>query len=129
MMNRDWDLVRALLIAIAEEQRPGARLAGTELAIEGYEPAVVAGHLMYMNDDALVEAKEYRAMSAVEHELGSIMVLKILPKGHDLLDAIRADNVWAKTKERLRAVGGTASLEVVKNVAVTAAMGLLGLSS
>ncbi len=49
--------------------------------------------------------------------------------GHDFLDAIKDQNIWNQTKTKLTDVGGAASLEVVKAVAVsimTSALGLAG---
>ncbi|HEY4531543.1 MAG TPA: DUF2513 domain-containing protein [Luteimonas sp.] len=127
-MHRDWDLVRKLLIAIADRQRPGTQLDGNDLTIEGYEDSLVAGHLLYMDDAGLIEAKEYRGLGSLEHDLGTVAVFKIMPKGHDLLDSIRADNVWNKTKERLTSIGGAASLEVLKQLAVSVTKEFLRLS-
>lgn len=101
---------------------------GEALQLEGYESATIAGHLIYMGDNGLIEVEEYRSLGSRVHELGSVIVMKILPEGYDLLDTVRADTVWNKTKSRLGDVGGTSSLEVVKQVAVSVAKGLLGLS-
>ena len=38
--------------------------------------------------------------------------------GHDYLDSVRDPKVWTKTKSVLENVGGSAAIEVVKDVAV-----------
>jgi len=43
-------------------------------------------------------------------------------QGYDFLDAVRSDAVWSKTKSTIAATVGSASLEVVKAVAVSIAM-------
>jgi Hypothetical protein (DUF2513) len=45
-------------------------------------------------------------------------VKRITMGGHDYLDSIRDPKVWNKTKSVLENVGGSAALEVVKDVAV-----------
>jgi len=127
-MHRDLELVRALLLKIADVQRPGQALPAESLALPGYDPVLVAGHLVEMHDERLIEVAEYRSLGQLTHELGSIQVMKIWPRGYDLLDSIKADTVWAATKQRLATVGGTASLEIVKQVAAHAARTMLGLA-
>ncbi len=45
--------------------------------------------------------------------------------GHDFLDAVRNDSVWARVKDKLVQVGGEAPLEVIKAVAVKVALDLI----
>jgi hypothetical protein len=47
--------------------------------------------------------------------------------GHDLLDSIRDDSVWKKTKEMAASVGGSVGLETLKALALKAAQSFLGL--
>lgn len=47
--------------------------------------------------------------------------------GHDFLDNIRNDTVWEKTKQQLAKVGGTASIEIISQVAASFVRKLLGL--
>jgi hypothetical protein len=42
--------------------------------------------------------------------------------GHDFLDDIRNESVWARVKENLKRFGGDASLEVIKSLAAQAAL-------
>jgi CheY-like chemotaxis protein len=39
-------------------------------------------------------------------------------QGHDYLDAIRQDGIWEKTKNAVAETGGSASLEIVKALAM-----------
>lgn len=47
--------------------------------------------------------------------------------GHDFLKALGNDNVYQKTKNKVTAVAGTVSLEVLKLVAIETSKSLLGL--
>jgi hypothetical protein len=51
----------------------------------------------------------------------------ITNRGHDLLDAIRADNVWRKVSERLLTVGGSIAVDLLIQLAKNEAAKLLGL--
>jgi len=48
----------------------------------------------------------------------------ITHEGHDFLQSIEDDTVWVRTKERLKNVGGTAALSVVKSIAVEVSKGI-----
>jgi hypothetical protein len=43
---------------------------------------------------------------------------RITSRGHDYLDAVRNDGIWAQTREAVRDAGGSATLEIVKAVAI-----------
>ena len=51
---------------------------------------------------------------------GSVVtdLLRITFDGHDYLDAIRDEGIWNKTKQAVAETGGSATLEIVKSVAV-----------
>lgn len=45
-------------------------------------------------------------------------VFRITNSGHDYLDAIRDDGIWTKTKQAVADTGGSATLEIVKSLAI-----------
>ena len=60
---------------------------------------------------------------------GNIIVVgQLTLSGHDFLNNIRDDGVWKKTKEQSSKVGGSLSLEMVKEVAKVVVRSTLGLS-
>ena len=121
-MVRDMDLVRAILLA-AEQLVPGERPDSVS-SIPGYDQLIFAGHVELLKEAGFVEAAVARAsgVGAVEARVD-----RLTWEGHDFLDAIRSDTVWAKTKSTIASTLGSASLEVVKAVAVSIALKSLGL--
>lgn len=49
--------------------------------------------------------------------------------GHDRLDAIRHEAVWAKTKTMVRETVGSVTVDVMKTIAGHLAMNMLGLEA
>ncbi len=43
---------------------------------------------------------------------------RLTKAGHDYLDAVRDEGIWAKTKAAVAETGGNATLEIVKKVAL-----------
>jgi len=113
-MKRDMDLVRAILLA-TEEAPPGRPVTG----IDGYDELDYAYNAGLMEQAGLVEAAVVRASGAgpVAARINSLTW-----GGHDFLDAVRSDSIWAKTKTRVAETVGTASFEVVKAIAVSIAL-------
>ena len=52
---------------------------------------------------------------------------RLTNKGHDFLDSIRDDSIFATVKEKLVTIGGTASLAVIKAIADGSAKEVFGL--
>ena len=113
-MKRDMDLVRAILIATeqAEAGQPVTRL-------EGYSDIDFAYNASLMEQAGLIDAAIARAAGA-----GPVKahVRSLTWDGHEFLDAVRSDSVWAKTKARIAESVGAASFDVLKAVAVSIAI-------
>ncbi len=46
-------------------------------------------------------------------------------KGYDFLDNVRDETIWNKTKEKIQKTTGTASIEIVKEVAAALVRSLI----
>ncbi|MCR9157028.1 MAG: DUF2513 domain-containing protein [Rhodobacteraceae bacterium] len=46
-----------------------------------------------------------------------IRLFRITPLGHDYLDAVRDEGIWAQTKKAVADTGGNATIEIVKALA------------
>ena len=125
-MKRDMDLIRRLMLDI-EKEPPGMHTPGTTLWREGDDPAVVAEHLALLIDHQYLKGHVARSLSGLE--LGHVVVLSIPWRGHEFLDAVRNDTVWKKTKEKLASVGGTATVEILTQVASGFMKQMLGLAT
>lgn len=102
-MKRDDDLIRDLLFKYEDQadwllMMPGDTLdASAEERRERY-------HVLLLADEGFV----------VEVGRGTF---RLTSQGHDYTNAIRSDNVWAKTKDGAAQVGGV-TLGVMKDLAV-----------
>ena len=115
------DLIRDILLDI--ESKPAGELIRTiGFDSEKYTNEEVQGHLRLIDQAGLVDGnlKFHR-----EHTL--IAIHGLSNDGHDLLDAIRGETVWERTKERVEEVGGSVTLDTLKAVAAGVAAKILGL--
>ena len=123
-MKRDMELIRRLMLDI--EARPaGKQFTGEELYRDGDDRAIVAEHLVLLIEHGLVKGKAFQTFDGLE--LDHIMILSTTWKGHEFLDAVRNDTVWNKTKDKLASVGGTATVEIITQVASGLMKQMLGL--
>lgn len=125
-MKRDMDLIRRLMLDI-EKQPAGMHTPGTQLYRDGDDPTVVAEHLALLIDHQFLKGHVARSLGGLE--LGHVVVLSILWRGHEFLDAVRNDTVWKKTKDKVASVGGTASVEILTQVATGFLKQMLGLAT
>ena len=114
-MKRDMDLIRKILIKI-EKEYDGSRPIQVD-PIEEYDRSDVEYNL-----GLLVDAGYVKPLKGLPN-----LVRGITWNGHEFLDAVRSDDVWRTVKEKLAALGGTASLATIKVLADGVASKVLGL--
>ncbi|MCX7008420.1 MAG: DUF2513 domain-containing protein [Kiritimatiellaeota bacterium] len=107
-MKRDMDLIRALLLK-AEAELPGnwTENWGDHSADEAcYHLALLieAGLL-----DGNVTETEYQ-------QIPFVMMNRLTWEGHDFLDRAKNENIWNKAKTKIKEVGGSVSIELMKKV-------------
>lgn len=110
-MKRDMELCRKILFAIEEEYED---VAIYNLSIDGYTMKQVAYHCKVLHDGGYISS--YKAQFASD-EIYSFIVGSLTWEGHDFLDKIREDTVWAKTKDTIKSKGLPMVLDVIKDVA------------
>lgn len=81
------------------------------LEVEGHAWPVVAEHVRLLVESNFVEA--------TPSDLGPLPV-RLTMKGHDFLESIRNETVWNTVKSQVRDKGGSATLEIIKALAVQA---------
>ena len=111
-MQRDNDLVRALLFAI-EKAEFSSRLANP--VVEGYDEATVDHHVYLLWQAGLVEALEDQVMRPGPY-LRRAHALGLTWQGHDAIELLRNDTIWEKTKATVAKVGG-ATLPMMLEIA------------
>ncbi len=119
-MQRDMELIRKILFTI-EEKYVDAWLGSDELIIEGCNMKIIGYHCSILHDAGLVS--DYEGQYA-DNELYFFGVGRLTWDGHELLDKIKSDTVWNKTKETIKTKGIPFALDSVKEIAtaVTTAM-------
>lgn len=108
-MQRDWDLIRAILTQAAEK-RPGEMLDGGE--IRGWDPLVVNGHIAMLSDAGFLHAAMARGHAMVV----SAMVKDLTMRGYDLAETLKSPTVWDRVKTIAKEKGLDLSFEVVKQL-------------
>lgn len=115
-MKRDLNLIRDILL-VAEAAKPEQRVALNDFE-ELYPDRLeeVSEHVQLLDRVGLLDATISKAVSTRGPR--AFVINRIEWAGHDYLDAVRDPGIWAKTQQQLKSVGGSATLEIVKAVAV-----------
>lgn len=122
IMKRDLDLIRYILIGI--EDSVSTKLTIDDFVNDDYDAHTISFHISLLLDYGYIEANKF---NVIGQNYQQYLIKRITSSGYDYLDSIRDSNVWSKTKESLKVVGGSASLEVIKAIAGKVALGFLGL--
>lgn len=119
-MQRDMELIRKILFSI-EEKYIDTWLSSSEIPIDGYSMETIAYHCAILYDAGLVS--DYKGHYAGDG-LYDFGVGRLTWEGHELLDKIKSDTVWNKTKDTIRKKGIPFVLDAVKEIAtaITTAM-------
>lgn len=120
-MIRDDELVREILLRVEASQESPLTIDG--LGITDYDRAEIGYHLQLLEEAGYIVAGFAYGDNVVQEAL----VDRLTWDGHEFLDAIRNETVWAETKSTVAAAVGSASLEVVKAVATAVSLKMMGL--
>ena len=119
-MKRDMDLIRLLLLTV-EGTDYGER---HDLDIPGYDEPTIDYNLELLILSGLINGDCSRMLDKTLR----VTISGLTWEGHDLLEAIRTDSVWDRTKDFLEDGGlQSVSLEVLKEIASKIAREMLGL--
>ena len=124
-MRRDDDLLRKLMLDL---ELAKSRIFHSH-EVSGYTQDQVAYHLALILKAGFAEGGVPRYLSDGSDPTipSAVVVSRLTPDGHDFIDEVRDDAVWANVKERTAKVGGSVSLEVLKQLAGAVAKQMVGL--
>lgn len=124
-MYRNDDLIRSLMLDL----EGASSYVNASHTVPGYTRDQVAYHLAQIVKAGYAEGPQPRyASTGADPTIPiAVVVARLTPAGHDLIATLRDDTVWAKVKERLMKVGGSASLEVIGQVGAAVSKQLLGI--
>ena len=117
-MQRDMDLVREILFYVEENYVAG----GPEIPvfIDGYSDSVIYEHCILMKNDGLIG----RILDTSSLESKSCNVGNLTSEGFALLDKVRTDTVWNKTKSVISEKGlplVTGTIKTISTAIIAAA--------
>jgi len=112
-MQRDMELIRKILFAI-EDKYIDTWLHSSQIQIDGYEMKAIGYHCAILYDAGLIY--DYKG-NYYSDELQWFAVGRLTWDGHELLDKIKSDTVWNKTKETITKKGIPFVLDAVKEIA------------
>ncbi len=111
-MKRDMELVRKIFFGIEEHYKGDAIYC---LSVAGYERIIVAEHCRMLYEYGLLD--EYKPIGADGAPVIAFYVGNMTWEGYDLLEKIREDTVWNKTKDVITKKGLPMVIDVIKDVA------------
>ena len=115
-MKRDMDLVRTILLALADTDEP---LWSTDLVTDDYSRDVIGYHFLILDEAGLIMAN----VKAADNDPYYIAVASRLTwEGNDFLDAVRDESIWKRVRSTIGKITGGASFEVFKTVASSLAL-------
>ena len=118
-MQRDMELVRKILFKVEEDID---NVVVYNFEIEGYTMEQVAYHCALLYEGGYISS--YKG-SYGSDELYSFSVGRLTWDGHEMLDKIREETVWNKTKEMIASSGLPFVFDVVKSVSTGILSGLI----
>jgi len=115
-LKRDWELCRTILRLTEElpEDEPHVDVFGSS-ELEGYSRPLIGYHVYMLDDAGLLEAWDVRDRD----KRWDLYPRHLTMAGHDFLEATRNESVWNKTLAAVTSKGGSATLEIVKELALT----------
>jgi hypothetical protein len=125
-MVRDWELVRAILLAT--ESSPPQTMASPNvssepLRIDGYDDLVVTQHVVLLEQKGLVTANYITANGVGRVHARNV---QLTWDGHEFLDNARNDTIWRKSQDIAKRAGSV-SFDVLKAILVALVKERLGI--
>lgn len=146
-MRRDLDLLRDILLKIEEKLPEENDLRIEDLIPLKYpvEPPIDADDETFDNYELekavydgeykkyayyiqlLIDSGFIVAIDASTLDRNAYIIQRLTSAGCDYIDSIRDANIWKKVKEKISAVSGSVTLEIIKSVAIGCIKNTLGL--
>jgi hypothetical protein len=119
-MKRNWETIRELLTNVEECTLPGAQVRLSSFPQE--RSAEISYHMALLFEAGLVHGQMSQTLGPAVKDF---FAQRLTWDGHELLDAIRSDTVWNKTKKVFTEQGVSMTFDLVREVAKKAAASLM----
>jgi hypothetical protein len=119
-MKRNWDTIREVLTRLEELPNTDSTLQLSDFPNEhAYEYSY---HVELLIDAGLIEGEMFRTLGRGPTDF---FAKRLTWLGHELLDSIRSDTVWNKTKKTFASKGIDMTFDLVKSVASEISVALI----
>lgn len=122
-MKRNWDTIREILLA-TEALPPDTTL--TLADFENDHAHTISYHVELITEADLLHASISKTIGKGPTQFH---IYRLTWPGHELLDAIRNDNIWNKTKSSILEKSGSMTFDIVKSVAIEFAKKAIGIEN
>lgn len=116
-MKRDWDTVREILMRL-ETKGPQEHSLRLSSFPEGRREEI-SYHVELLEEAGLMYGHMSKQLGTGPHDFAAV---RLTWRGHELLDAIKNDTVWKKTKESFISKGLSMTFDLLRSVAISFAI-------
>lgn len=114
-MVRDWIVVRKVLELAEQDKLPQALRTGDySTRTDPISEDVMLGHIEILADAGILKGCDIHRDLAGHIVRVNVQGAFVSMAGHDLLDALRDQNVWTAMLAKARSIGVTVSWEFIK---------------
>lgn len=121
-MVKNWDIIREILLRLESCATPNTALNAK--ALTQYPEQEVAYNMRLLSDAGCIEAN-IRESNSGDGLISVALARRLTNTGHELLDTIRSESVWAKVKETFKSKGIEMTFDLVSTVGKKIMEGLL----
>jgi len=119
-MERNWDTIREILTLFEEVTTEKGALRLSNFA--GERADEISYHMELLIERGLVYGQMSKTLGRGPHDF---IAARLTWEGHELLDVIRNNSVWQKTKKSFASKGLSMTFDLVKSVATEIAASIL----
>ncbi|WP_168567282.1 DUF2513 domain-containing protein [Crateriforma spongiae] len=121
-MPRDMDLIRKLLIFFRD--KPGPDMVDVP-PIEGFDDDNIKYHCVLLYDAGFLRCEPIT--SSTSDRVIEVYPFDLTWSGHEFVDKIANDGIWARVKETVSSRGGVMAYNVINSLATKYALDSVGL--
>ena len=121
VLKRDSDLLRNMLLRIEDTD------VSKKLTYRSFSDLCDDDEMILLHIELLMDAGFILAIDESDCQGADYAIVRITFAGYEYLDTVRDESRWADIKEKLLPVGGSATIEIIKDLGVSFLRQQLGL--
>ena len=115
--------MRSMMLRIEELNSNQQKITCSSFKDLCADMSIISLHIELLADAGYIDIS-----ANISTRLGrDFLIRRLTFSGYDYLDAVRNPSVWEKTKHKLSSIGGSATLDIVKSIAVSFLQAQLGI--